>query len=369
MTMLTTDDKNTIASGKIRRKLVGLSLDDMTRELAEAGHPAFRARQLYEWVYKKAATSFEEMTSLSKQLRSWLEENYALGYPEIAEIRGGAADGSRKMLFRLEDHRVVESVLMHEKAWETLCVSSQVGCAVDCKFCMTGFGGFRRQMSTGEIVSQFLLTKRSVNDNEAPRNMVFMGMGEPMLNLDNVLPAIELLTDSKGMGVSPRRITVSTSGIVPGIERLGDADLGVNLAISLNASNDEFRSRIMPINKRYPIQQLLDACRNFPLRNRRRIMFEYVMLGGANDSLENAHELAELLNDIPCKINLIPWNPDSNLPFERPEELSIRKFQQYLLDRNFTVSVRYSKGLDIGAACGQLAGHWQAEKKSEAIAE
>jgi len=348
-------------------RLLGMELSELQALLADAGQPAFRARQLYEWLYKKGAVDFDEMTSLSKDLRAWLKENFIVGYPDIAQVHGGAADGSRKMLFRLPDHRVVESVLMQEKDWQTLCVSSQVGCAVDCKFCMTGFGGFRRHMTTGEIVSQYLLTKRMVNNNVGPRNMVFMGMGEPMLNLDNVIPAIRLLTDSAGIEVSPRRITVSTSGIVPGIERLGREDLGVNLAISLNASNNEFRSRIMPINKAYPIEKLLEACRNFPLRNRRRIMFEYVMLGGENDSLKNAKELAELLEDIPCKINLIPWNPDANLPFKRPEEDVIRRFQQELLDRNFTVSVRYSKGVDIGAACGQLAGHWQAEKQTEAV--
>lgn len=348
-------------------RLLGMELSELQTLLADAGQPAFRARQLYEWLYKKGAVDFDEMTSLSKDLRAWLKENFIVGYPDIAQVHGGAADGSRKMLFRLPDHRVVESVLMQEKDWQTLCVSSQVGCAVDCKFCMTGFGGFRRHMTTGEIVSQYLLTKRMVNNNVGPRNMVFMGMGEPMLNLDNVIPAIRLLTDSAGIEVSPRRITVSTSGIVPGIERLGREDLGVNLAISLNASNNEFRSRIMPINKAYPIEKLLEACRNFPLRNRRRIMFEYVMLGGENDSLKNARELGELLQDIPCKINLIPWNPDANLPFKRPQEEVIRRFQQELLDRNFTVSVRYSKGVDIGAACGQLAGHWQAEKQTEAV--
>lgn len=352
-----------------RPNLLGASLEELTRLVTEAGQPAFRARQIYEWIYRKAALNFQEMTSLSKELRAWLEDNFTLTYPEINEVRGGASDGSHKMLFRLKDNRIVESVLMQEKDWQTLCVSSQVGCAVDCKFCMTGFGGFQRQMTTGEIVSQFLLAKRAVNEGVAPRNMVFMGMGEPMLNLDAVIPAIRLLVDSKGIEVSPRRITVSTSGIVPGIDRLGEADLGVNLAISLNGSNDEFRSRIMPINKKYPISELMAACRRFPLRNRRRIMFEYVLLDGENDSVENARELADLLADMPCKINLIPWNPDPKLPFRRPKEEAIRRFQQELLDRFFTVSVRYSKGIDIGAACGQLAGHWQEANKGKALAQ
>jgi len=361
-------ENNQMDDAHERINLVGLSCDDLVRLLTDAGQAAFRARQLYEWIYRKGAVTFDEMTSLSKDLRTWLSENFTLEFPGIAEIRAGAADDSRKFLFRLHDHRVVESVLMQEKNWQTLCVSSQVGCAVDCKFCMTGFGGFRRQMTTGEIVSQFLLARR-INDGVAPRNMVFMGMGEPMLNLDNVIPAIQLLTDHSGMDVAPRRITVSTSGIVPGIDRLGEADLGVNLAISLNGSNDEFRSKIMPINKRYPISELLDACRRFPLRNRRRIMFEYVMLAGENDSVENALELAKLLEGIPCKINLIPWNPDPQLPFRRPSEETIRRFQQELLDRWFTVSVRYSKGVDIGAACGQLAGHWKDQQRTEAVAE
>ena len=350
----------------VRPNLIGMTLDEIKEMLLEAGHPAFRARQLYEWLYRKGALSFDDMSSLSKDLRRWLNEHYQIRFPEIAQVNGGASDGSRKLLFQLPDKRVVESVLMQDKDWQTLCVSSQVGCAVDCKFCMTGFGGFRRHMTTAEIISQFLLAKTKVNNNVAPRNMVFMGMGEPMLNLDSVIPAIRLLTDPDGMGVSPRRITVSTSGIVPGIDRLGEADLGVNLAISLNASNNDFRTRIMPINKAYPIEALLDACRRFPLKNRRRITFEYVMLGGENDSEHNARELTRLLRNIPCKVNLIPWNPDPNLPFKRPDESSIRRFQQVLSDSHYTVSVRYSKGMDIGAACGQLAGHWQEEQKAQA---
>lgn len=367
--MLETENTDSPTEIAEKPKLVGMTEEDLVCLVKEAGQPAFRARQLYEWIYRKAALSFDEMTSLSKELRAWLQDNYVLGHPEVAHINSQAADGSRKMLFRLPDHRVVESVLMHERDWQTLCVSSQVGCAVDCKFCMTGFGGFRRQMTTGEIVSQYILAKRLANDGVSPRNMVFMGMGEPMLNLDNVIPAIRLLTDPKGLSVSPRRITVSTSGIVPGIDRLGEADLGVNLAISLNASNDEFRTRIMPINKSYNIEKLLDACRRFPLRNRRRIMFEYVLLRDENDSLDDARRLAKLLADIPNKVNLIPWNPDPNLPFSRPTEDAIRRFQQELLDRHFSVSVRYSKGLDIGAACGQLAGHWKQETKTEALAQ
>ena len=185
-----------------------------------------------------------------------------------------------------------------------------------------------------------------------------MGMGEPMLNLGEVIPAIRVMTDQEGMALSPRRITVSTAGILPGIEELGAADVGVNIAISLNSPDDELRDQIMPINRRYPLRSLLDACRRFPLRARRRITFEYVLLGGLNDTVDHARRLAKLLRGLPCKLNLIPWNPDPHLSFRRPSEGDVRRFQQVLLDQCFTVSVRYSKGVDVGAACGQLAGHW-----------
>lgn len=355
-------NNNEISVSNAKPILIGKTLEELTALVTEAGHPAFRAKQLYEWLYRHVAITFDDMTTLSKPFRQWLIDNFRLGYPEIANVIGSREHGSQKILFRLHDNRTVESVLMEERQHQSLCVSSQVGCAVDCKFCMTGFGGFQRQMTTSEIVAQFLLAKRLINDNVSPRNMVFMGMGEPMLNLDNVIPAIRLLTDPNGIGVSPRRITVSTSGIVPAIDKLGAADTGVNIAISLNASNDEFRNQIMPINKKYPIDQLLESCRNFPMKTGRRITFEYVMLAGLNDSSRNAKELAALLRGMPCKVNLIPWNPDPQLPFNRPEEKAIRTFQALLQEKNYTVTVRYSKGLDIGAACGQLAGHWKKEQ-------
>lgn len=349
-------------AGDSKPNLIGKNLEELTQIVMEAGHPAFRAKQLYEWIYRHAALTFDDMTTLSKQFREWLISNYSLSFPLISKVYGKKEQGSQKILFSLHDNKTVESVLMEERQHQSLCVSSQVGCAVDCKFCMTGFGGFQRQMTASEIVAQFLLTKKLINDNVAPRNMVFMGMGEPLLNLDNVLPAIRLLTDSQGIDVSPRRITVSTSGIVPGIERLGDADTGVNIAISLNASNDEFRNQIMPINKKYPIAELLNACRNFPMKSGRRITFEYVLLAGLNDQPKHANELIAMLRGLPCKVNLIPWNPDPQLPFKRPEENAIRHFQSLLQSKNYTVTVRYSKGLDIGAACGQLAGHLKREQ-------
>lgn len=365
--MITQSEKISNNSTETHSKttLLGLDLAQLRELVVGAGFPAFRAKQLHHWLYRKAALSFGEMHNLARDFRAWLQENCEIGHCEIAEVRH-SADGSKKVLFRLGDGQIVEGVLMPEKDWFTLCISSQVGCAVGCTFCMTGFGGFRRQMTAAEILSEVLLTQRLVHDGELPRNLVFMGMGEPMLNLDQVIPAIRLLVDSEAIAIAARRITVSTSGIIPGIRRLGEANLGVNIAISLNASNNEFRTSIMPINRSYPIEALLDACREFPLHQRRRITFEYVMLDGLNDCIADARELANLLRGMRCKINLIPWNPDPHLPYRRPSEEKIRRFQQHLLDVFFTVSVRYSKGVDIGAACGQLAGHWQAERKEPA---
>lgn len=343
--------------------LLGKELPELVELIAGAGFPAYRAKQLYYWMYKRGVSSFDDMNNIAKDFRAWLHTHCEIGHIEISEKREGA-DGSKKLLFKLHDGKIVEGVLMREKQRLILCVSSQVGCAVACTFCMTGFGGFRRQMTAGEIVSQILLAQHVVSPDEPLRNLVFMGMGEPMLNLDQVIPALRILTDNDGAAIAARRITVSTSGILPGIKTLGEADLGVNIAISLNASNNAVRNEIMPINKRYPIEDLLQTCWDFPLAKRRRITFEYVLLGGLNDSLENAKELSVLLKGSSCKINLIPWNPDPHLPFKRPTEETIRNFQEFLISRHFTVSIRYSKGVDIGAACGQLAGHWEAEQKA-----
>jgi 23S rRNA (adenine2503-C2)-methyltransferase len=334
-----------------------MGLPELTALVTASGAPAFRAKQLHHWLYRRGALDFREMHNLARDFRAWLEANTEIGHISLVTIRQ-SADGTRKLLFRLRDGRIVESVLIRERNWWTLCVSSQVGCAVDCKFCMTGFGGFQRQMTTAEILSQIMLAARHANGGAYPRNVVFMGMGEPMLNLDEVIPALRAITDPDGMAIAARRVTVSTSGILPGIRRLGDADLGVNIAISLNAPNDRLRSEIMPINKVYPLEKLLAACRAFPLKRRRRITFEYVLLGGLNDSDADARALVRLLHGLRCKLNIIPWNPDPHLPYKRPTDDRVAAFQQVLLDHGFTVSIRYSKGLDVAGACGQLAGHW-----------
>ncbi|MCX7624713.1 MAG: 23S rRNA (adenine(2503)-C(2))-methyltransferase RlmN [Candidatus Sumerlaeaceae bacterium] len=347
-----------------RYVLLGSGLNELRGLVQVAGMPAFRAKQLFHWMYHRAALSFEEMHNISRDFQKWLAENCVLGYMEIADVRE-SADGSRKIVFRLSDGRFVESVLIKEDEWFTLCISTQVGCAVGCTFCMTGFGGFQRNMTRAEIVAQVLLVKRAIH-GELPRNVVLMGMGEPLLNLGEVVPALRVMVDPEGMAIAARRVTVSTSGIIPGIKRLGEEDLGVSLAISLNATTDAVRDVIMPINKAYPIAELLQACREFPLRPRRRITFEYVLLKDINDSLEDAQRLAKLLRGIPCKINLIPFNPDENLPFERPPEERILAFQDFLFRKNYTAIIRYSKGLDVGAACGQLAAHWRESTRKDA---
>ncbi|MGC8740490.1 MAG: 23S rRNA (adenine(2503)-C(2))-methyltransferase RlmN [Candidatus Sumerlaeaceae bacterium] len=343
--------------------LLGADLRELRNLVEQAGMPAFRAKQLFHWMYHRAALAFEEMHNISRGFQQWLEEHCTLGYIDIADVRE-SQDGSKKIIFRLADGKFVESVLIKEDDWFTLCISSQVGCAVGCTFCMTGFGGFQRNMTRAEILAQVLLVKRAIH-GELPRNVVLMGMGEPLLNLEEVIPALKVMVDPEGIAIAARRVTVSTSGIIPAMKKLGEADLGVSLAVSLNATTDSVRDVLMPINKTYPIQALLDACREYPLRPRRRITFEYVLLKDINDSLEDARRLARLLQGIPCKVNLIPFNSDPHLPFERPPEERVLAFQDYLYRKNYTAIIRYSKGLDVNGACGQLAAHWRALAQQE----
>lgn len=361
-----------------RPALAGMTLADMQERLAEWGEPAFRARQLYRWVYSRRALSFDEMTDMSKTLREHLAREFRLHPLRLADRKPSGADGSAKLLFGLDDGRYVEGVLMPDHGRLTLCVSSQVGCAVDCKFCLTGLMGFQRNLTAGEIVSQAILASRDPlasepSDEREPNappltNIVFMGMGEPLLNPRGVLGAIRLLTDTSGlgMGLSPRRVTVSTAGVVPGIDRLSEAELGVKLAISLNGTTEEQRSMVMPITRTYGLEDLMAALRRYRLPRTHRITFEYVMLAGINDQLDDARRLVKLVHGLRTKINLIPFNPDSALPFQRPTREAAEAFQQILLDAGLTVSIRWSKGLDVDAACGQLAGRWRPPAEVEA---
>ena len=330
--------------------LKNLSLEELEQFLAGKGKERYRARQIFKWMYQKGATDFEVMTNLAKDLRQELEQTAVISSlsPELTEV---SRDGTRKYLFRLADGNTVESVLIPEEDRSTLCVSSQVGCAMGCEFCLTGTFRLTRSLTTAEIVNQICAVMQ-----EAPfRNIVFMGMGEPLANLDNVIRALKIITHDDGLQFSTRRVTVSTAGLVPEIERLG-REVTVNLAVSLNATTDEVRNRIMPINRRYPLRELLDACRRFPLPGRRKITIEYVMIKGVNDSLEDAKRLVKLLSGIPSKINLIPFNEHEGCSFRSPDQQSIDQIHSFLLAKHFTVITRSSRGADISAACGQLKG-------------
>lgn len=330
--------------------LKNLSLEELEQFLAGKGKERYRARQIFKWLYQKGATSFEVMSNLAKDLRCDLEQSATISQlePEVTEI---SRDGTRKYLFRLVDGNTVESVLIPEEDRSTLCVSSQVGCAMACEFCLTGTFRLTRSLTTAEIVNQICAVQREVPF----RNIVFMGMGEPLANLDNVIRALKIITHDDGLQFSTRRVTVSTAGLVPEMERLGDA-VTVNLAVSLNATTDEVRNRIMPINRRYPLRDLLDACRRFPLPGRRKITIEYVMIKGVNDSLEDVKRLVRLLSGIPSKINLIPFNEHEGCSFRSPDQQTVDQFHSFLLAKHFTVITRSSRGSDISAACGQLKG-------------
>jgi len=341
-----------------RPVLLRQSLIALTAELQRHGFEAYRAKQIYHWLYKRAVASVEQMSNLPTAIREWLAAFYRFGGGEIVDRRD-SRDGSTKHVSALWDGQRIESVLMREDDRRTLCVSSQVGCPLGCLFCMTGVGGFVRNCSSDEVVGQYLAARRLLGAGEKPiTHIVFMGMGEPLLNCDAVFEAIRRLTDPQAVGLSPRRITVSTAGVAEGIRRLGEAKLGVKLAVSLNASTEDQRGRLMPLGRRDKLTDVLAACRQFPLPRQHRITFEYVLLEGVNDSPQDARRLAEMLRGLRCKINLIPFNPVAGLlPFRRPPQERIEEFQKILLDRNYTVCIRYSKGADIGAACGQLAGH------------
>ncbi len=326
------------------------SLPELEQFLAGQGKERFRATQVFKWLYQRDARSFAEMTNLSKDLRQELEATAFISnlVPETVEV---GDDGTRKYLFTLDDGEAVESVLIPDEGRNTLCISSQVGCAMACEFCLTGTFRLTRNLTTAEIVNQVCAVRR---DAEI-RNIVFMGMGEPLHNLDNVVRAIQILIDGNGLQFSNRRVTVSTSGLVPEMAELGRR-VTVNLAVSLNATTDELRNRIMPVNRRYPLAELLKACRAFPLPSRRKITIEYVMLGGVNDTLEDAKRLLRLISDIPNKVNLIPFNEHEGCSFKSPTRAAIDAFHKYLIDRHVTVITRDSRGGDISAACGQLKG-------------
>lgn len=330
---------------------------ELLSEVDAMGERAFRAEQIYAWVYRRGAASIDEMTDISKTLRDRLKEEYFIKGVEVLDVRT-SSDGTKKFLSGLEDSSRIESVLIPEEDRLTLCVSSQAGCALNCRFCMTGKQGFTRNLTLSELTGQVFAAMGLIGKDERITNIVLMGMGEPLKNYDNVVRFLSVLMDGKGMGFSYNRVTLSTSGLVPEIKRLGH-DSRVSLAVSLNATTDEVRERIMPINRKYPISELLKALREYPLQHKKYITMEYVLLKDVNDSLEDARRLAKMLRGITCKVNLIPFNPFPGAAFERPDERRVNAFHKIILDAGYTVIVRQSKGRDIEAACGQLKGLYQ----------
>jgi len=341
--------------------LHALTLKDLENELAELNQPSYRAKQIMEWAYarEKRADSWEEMSNLPASLRSMLASSHPIRLPEVITV-SGSNDTTRKFLLRLHDSELIETVLIpaspalygEESDRRTLCVSSQVGCAYGCKFCASGLDGWKRHLSADEIVSQVLLAERV--SGERINNLVFMGMGEPMANYDNWLQAVKILNAPWGIGLGARKMTVSTSGLVPRIRDLADQPLQIRLAISLHGASDEVRSQIMPVNKKHPVAELMDACAYYADRKKQMITFEYILIEGVNDDLSEARLLADRARGLRAKINLIPYNTVEGLPWKRPSESAQEEFLSILRDRGIAATIRREKGHDIDAACGQL---------------
>jgi len=338
-------------SQHVKIDLKNLSLEDLTDFLTGLGKERFRARQVMRWMYGRGVSDFAAMSDLSKVLRAELQQRAVISQLAVEAVES-SRDGTRKYLFRLADGETIEAVrIPMEGERATLCISTQVGCAMGCAFCLTGTFGLVRNLTTAEIVNQVCAAMQDAPIN----NIVLMGMGEPLHNLDNVVKALRIFYLPEGFDFSPRKVTLSTCGLVPGMHELGQR-IRVNLAVSLNASSDEVRDELMPINKRYPLRELLAACRSYPLQPRQRITFEYILIHKINDSEQDARRLVKLLHGLRAKINLIPYNEHPGAPFGAPTEKRIEGFQRYLLAHGLVAIRRASKGQDISAACGQLKG-------------
>ncbi len=354
----------------IKKNLIHFTKLELEEELIKLGEKPFRAKQIWNWIYARGAKSFEEMTNISKETRATLDQNFSLTRPEISKDLI-SFDGTRKWLTRFSDGREVETVFIPEENRGTLCISSQVGCTLSCKFCHTGTQTLVRNLEFHEIVGQVLVAKDLIEDWKSPirklTNIVYMGMGEPFFNYENVAKSVKILNDAEGLGFSSRRITISTSGLVPEILRCAD-ELKTNLAISLHATNDILRTDIMAINKRYPLKDLLLACKIYNQKNSyEKITFEYVMLKGKNDHEEHAQELIALIKkfNLNVKINLIPFNPWNGCEYDRTADTQIHKFQKILKDANLISPIRKTRGEDVLAACGQLKSDSKRERKTK----
>jgi 23S rRNA (adenine2503-C2)-methyltransferase len=347
--------------------LAGLERPELEALLVEQGTEPFRARQLYRWVFKRGVADFRAMSDLSKALREQLAERFVVGAPRVIH-RDQSADGTVKFLLELADHRKVESVFIPDTPGQTFCISTQVGCAMRCAFCLTGKMGLTRNLMAAEIVGQVRVLARELDLLDARFNIVLMGMGEPLHNYDETMKALRILGDEDGLAVSPRRVTLSTVGVVPALERLAAEPFMPNLAVSLHATTEAQRDLLVPLNRKYRISDVIDACRRFPLKRRSRITFEYVMLAGVNDSPEDARRLVKLLAGVRSKVNLIPLNEAAGIPFGRPSDARVDAFAAILADHHLTVSVRKSRGRDIRAACGQLIVEGQEPSAAQRLA-
>jgi 23S rRNA (adenine2503-C2)-methyltransferase len=346
-----------------RLNVAELEVQELERALEERGRERFHARQLYRWIYRRGVVVFDAMTDLSKDLRARLAEEFEVITPRVVTDTQ-SVDGTRKFALELADGRRIEAVFIPDTPAMTFCISTQVGCAMGCGFCLTGKMGLVRHLTAGEIAGQVRVLATATGMLDQPFNIVLMGMGEPLHNYDNTMKALRMLHSEHGLAVSPRRVTLSTVGIVPGLKRLAQEPLMPNLAISLHATTDEQRTELVPPNRKYPLAEILEACRQFPLKKRSRITFEYVLLKDVNDSPDDARRLARLLAGIKAKVNLIPLNPAPGIPYERPSDANVDRFAHILADRHLTVSVRKSRGQDIRAACGQLIIEGTARKSA-----
>ncbi len=357
-----------------RRDLVGLSRAELLAELAAIGEAPFRAKQLWHWIYHRGETDFARMSTIARPLQERLAQQFVIGRPEVA-LEQTSEDATKKYLFRFRDGQEAETVYIPDPQEDrgAVCISSQVGCTLSCRFCHTGTQALVRNLGAAEIVGQFMAARDSYGEWPSPRGetprllstIVLMGMGEPLYNYENVAKAMTIVMDGEGIALSRRRITLSTSGVVPMMDKAG-AELGVNLAVSLHAVRDELRDEIVPLNRKYPIAELIAACRRYPAAsNARRITFEYVMLRGLNDSPADAHELIRLIAGIPAKVNLIPFNPWPGSPYETSTAAAIDRFAKIIMDAGFSSPVRTPRGRDILAACGQLRTESQRARAAE----
>src|SRR6478736_472228 len=349
----------------MKTDLAGLELAELEDFVVSLGHKKFHAKQIYQWIWKRGVAGFDEMTNLSRELRDALTERATVSQADVVH-HDVSEDGTQKFVLRLSDGRQIESVFIPDTPKQTFCVSTQVGCAMGCAFCLTGKMGLIRQLSAAEIAAQVRLLARATNLLDKPFNIVLMGMGEPLNNYDATMKALRMLNQKEGFDMHPKRVTLSTVGLVPMMDKLAQEDLMPNLAVSLHAATEETRRAIVPPTKKYSLQDILDACKRFPVSKRRRIMFEYVMLAGVNDSDADARKLVKVLSGIKAKVNLLPLNAAPGIPFERPADDRVNAFARILADRGLMVSVRKSRGRDIRAACGQLIVEGQSAKRSAA---